>query len=57
MCAPTGPRTQINEISSYLDANWIYGNDEAIRDRIRLFKGGLLKVCMYVCLRKVAVAY
>jgi len=38
-----GPRTQINEISSYLDANWIYGNDEAIRDRIRLFKGGLLK--------------
>ncbi|KAF2353932.1 hypothetical protein FHG87_015313, partial [Trinorchestia longiramus] len=38
-----GPRTQINELSSYLDGNWIYGNNDAIARRIRLYKGGLLK--------------
>ena len=47
-----GPRTQINEITSYIDANWVYGNDEKIARRLRLFKGGLLKVSNPAWLRK-----
>ncbi|UYV75020.1 hypothetical protein LAZ67_12002124 [Cordylochernes scorpioides] len=41
VCA--GPRWQINQISAYIDGNFIYGSDEEVASRLRLFKGGRLK--------------
>ncbi|CAL4121104.1 unnamed protein product, partial [Meganyctiphanes norvegica] len=38
-----GPRSQINEITSYIDANWVYGSSEETVNRLRLHRGGLLK--------------
>lgn len=38
-----GPRSQINEVTSYLDGNWIYGSDPKNAKRIRLMRGGLMK--------------
>lgn len=38
-----GPRSQINQITSYIDANWVYGSDHGHADRIRLYRGGLMK--------------
>ncbi|XP_063586936.1 uncharacterized protein LOC134764285 [Penaeus indicus] len=38
-----GPRSQINQITSYIDANWVYGSNEDTANRIRLHRGGLMK--------------
>ncbi|KAK4320758.1 hypothetical protein Pmani_008413, partial [Petrolisthes manimaculis] len=38
-----GPRTQINQITSYIDANWVYGSDDKHAKRIRLSRHGLMK--------------
>lgn len=38
-----GPRTQLNLISSVLDANWVYGSDKETADKLRSFRYGLLK--------------
>jgi len=35
-----GPRTQLNLITSVLDANWIYGTDKATSDSLRTHAGG-----------------
>ena len=38
-----GPRSQLNLITSTLDANFIYGSDKETADGLRTFKGGLLR--------------
>ncbi|XP_063847936.1 peroxidase-like [Scylla paramamosain] len=38
-----GPRSQINQISSMLDANWVYGSTNDHANQIRLHRGGLMK--------------
>lgn len=38
-----GPRTQLNLISSVLDANMVYGSDKDTADKLRAFNYGLLK--------------
>ncbi|KAJ8316161.1 hypothetical protein KUTeg_006175 [Tegillarca granosa] len=42
-CRP-GRRQQINQLNSYLDASQVYGLSEADNDKIRVYRGGLLKV-------------
>jgi len=37
-----GPRTQLNLITSVIDANWVYGTDKTTSDSLRTFKGGKL---------------
>ncbi|HMF16441.1 MAG TPA: peroxidase family protein, partial [Gemmataceae bacterium] len=39
----TGPRQQINAITSYLDLSQVYGSTAYIADALRLHSGGLLK--------------
>ena len=39
-----GPRDSINELSSVLDANTVYGNSEEVAESVRAFKGGRLKM-------------
>ena len=38
-----GPRTQLNMITSVLDANMVYGSDKETADKLRTFQSGLLK--------------
>lgn len=40
---PLGPRSQQNSISSYIDANFIYGSTQEVASRLREFNGGRLK--------------
>ena len=40
---PLGPRSQQNSISSFLDANFIYGSTQEVASRLREFEGGRLK--------------
>ncbi|CAG2104853.1 unnamed protein product, partial [Medioppia subpectinata] len=40
---PLGPRAQQNSISSYIDANFIYGSTQEVSTRLREFSGGRLK--------------
>jgi hypothetical protein len=40
---PLGPRSQQNAISSYIDANFIYGSTQEVSSRLREFRGGKLK--------------
>ncbi len=37
------PRAQVNDLTSYIDASMVYGNNQEVADELRLFKGGLLK--------------
>lgn len=39
-----GPREQLNQASSYLDASMIYGNTENLSDKIRTFQEGRLEM-------------
>jgi len=39
----TGPREQINQASSFLDASQIYGTTRKRVEELRLFQGGLLR--------------
>src|SRR5262249_10953334 len=39
----TGPRQQINAITSYLDLSQVYGSTKAVANALRLFSNGLLK--------------
>ncbi|XP_076361056.1 salivary peroxidase/catechol oxidase-like [Tachypleus tridentatus] len=38
-----GPRYHINQVSAYIDGNFIYGNQQVDANRIRQFRGGFLK--------------
>lgn len=38
-----GPRSQINQVTSYIDANWVYGADNDHAKSIRLTRHGLMK--------------
>lgn len=38
-----GSRSTFNQVSSVLDASFVYGNDEETASRLRTFRGGLLK--------------
>ncbi|KAJ6223481.1 hypothetical protein RDWZM_002026 [Blomia tropicalis] len=38
-----GPRHQINQVSSFIDANFVYGNAQSTTKRLREFVGGRLK--------------
>ncbi|XP_050718899.1 peroxidase-like [Eriocheir sinensis] len=38
-----GPRSQINQITSFLDANWVYGSEGGHAGNLRLHRGGLMK--------------
>lgn len=40
---PLGPRSPVNVISSYLDANFVYGSSQETSNRLREFKNGRLK--------------
>lgn len=40
---PLGPRSQQNTISSYLDANFVYGSSQEVASRLREYKGGRMK--------------
>lgn len=40
---PLGPRHQINVVSSFLDADIIYGHTLSTAKRLRTFNGGKLK--------------
>ncbi|XP_017300485.1 chorion peroxidase-like [Diaphorina citri] len=39
-----GPREQLNQVSSYLDASVVYGNTEELANRLRTFQKGELKM-------------
>jgi len=39
-----GPRNSFNQISSILDAGTVYSNSEETQEKLRTFKGGLLKM-------------
>lgn len=39
-----GPREQLNQVSSYLDASVVYGNTEDLANRLRTFQKGELKM-------------
>ncbi|XP_017485324.1 PREDICTED: peroxidase-like [Rhagoletis zephyria] len=39
-----GPRHQINQVSSYIDASQVYGNAQSTTKRLREFNGGRMKV-------------
>ena len=39
-----GPRNSFNQISSFLDAGTVYSNSEETQEKLRTFKGGLLKM-------------
>ena len=41
--AATGPRQQINAVTSFLDLSQVYGSSQAIADALRTFRNGLLK--------------
>ena len=38
-----GSRSTFNTVTSILDASFVYGSDEKTMQKVRLFKGGLLK--------------
>lgn len=40
---PLGPKSQINSISSFIDANFVYGSSQDVANRLREFVGGRLK--------------
>jgi hypothetical protein len=40
----TGPRQQINAVTSYLDLSQVYGSTDAVANDLRTFSGGQLKV-------------
>lgn len=40
----SGPREQINQVTSFLDASTIYGSSKEESDEIRSFKNGNIKV-------------
>ncbi|KAJ8313499.1 hypothetical protein KUTeg_008060 [Tegillarca granosa] len=43
----TGPREQINQVTSYIDASAVYGSNKKAMDELRLFKNGLLKTSKF----------
>lgn len=40
---PLGPRHQANTVTSFIDAEFVYGNTQSTSKRLRAFKGGLMK--------------
>lgn len=38
-----GPREQLNQLSSYIDAGMVYGNTESKTSQVRAFQSGMLK--------------
>ena len=40
---PLGPRNPANQISAFLDGNYIYGSNQEVANRLRAKKGGRLK--------------
>ena len=43
-----GPRASFNEISSIIDAGTVYSNSAETQEELRAFKGGLLKVNIFL---------
>ncbi|RWS11661.1 peroxidase-like protein [Dinothrombium tinctorium] len=39
-----GPRVHVNTLTSAIDANFLYGSTDELAKRLRLFKGGLMKM-------------
>ncbi|XP_063053867.1 dual oxidase 2 [Engraulis encrasicolus] len=40
--SPNNPRTQVNQVSSWIDGSSVYGSSSSVSDALRSFTGGLL---------------